>query len=148
MPMRLVPMPSRMPRRGSLFSVKKRSSAVASAGTLRTSPPTTTPGSSGTRASCTSFAEPLLTTREAAIWEAPILSPTSSCFRERLRVALPGFVTPGAFAFFFGRRTRSDSLISLFRSMCCYTSKASRSPLSAGVVVLAKPPFGAAGAPR
>src|SRR5512132_2219113 len=116
-PMRLVPRPSRMPRRGSLLSVKKRSSAVASALTSRTSPPTTTPGSSGTRASCTSFAggPPLLTTREAAIWEAPILRPTISCFRRRLRLALLGFATPGVL-FFFGRRTRSDSLISLFKS--------------------------------
>jgi len=54
----------------------------------------------------------LLTTREAAIWEAPILRPTISCFRRRLRLALLGFVTPGVFGFFFGRRTRSDSLIS------------------------------------
>ena len=41
---------------------------------------------------------PLLTTREAAIWEAPILRPTISCFRRRLRLALLGFVTPGVFA--------------------------------------------------
>src|SRR5262245_48314875 len=117
-PMRLVPMPSLMPLRGSLLSTKKRSSAVASAVTSRTSPPTTTPGSSGTRASCTSFAgpPPLLTTREAAICEAPILRPTISCFRRRLRFAPFAFATPGAFFFFFGRRKRSDSLISLFRS--------------------------------
>ena len=87
--MRFVPMPRRMPRRGSLFSVKKLSSAAASAATSRTSPPTTMPGSSGTRASCTSSrGPPLLTTREAAIWEAPILRPTISCFPRRLRFAL------------------------------------------------------------
>src|SRR4029079_16629288 len=74
--------------------------------------------SSGTRASWTSFAAgpPLLTTREAAICEAPILRPTISCFRRPLRCALVGFVTPGALAFFFGLRTKSESLISLFRS--------------------------------
>jgi hypothetical protein len=114
--MRLVPMPSRMPRRGSLFSVKKLSSSAASAATLRTSPLTMIPGSSGTRASWTSFGcvPPLLTIREAAIWEAPILRPTISCFLRRLRFSLLGFVTPGDF-FCFGRRKRSESLISLFK---------------------------------
>ena len=41
---------------GSLCCVKNSSSAGASAGMSRTSPPTTMPGSSGLRASCTSFA--------------------------------------------------------------------------------------------
>src|SRR5207245_1041612 len=72
-----------------------------------------------TRASWTSFAAgpPLLTIREAAIWEAPILRPTISCFLRRLRFALLGFVVPAACAFFFGRGTKSESLISLFRSI-------------------------------
>ena len=58
---------------------------------------------------------PLLTTREAAICDAPTLSPTSSCFfgfdLDGLRLGCG----PGVRAF-FGRLKRSETLISLFRS--------------------------------
>ena len=68
--------------------MKKSSSALASALTFRTSPLTTTPGSSDVRASCMRRGlPPLFTTLAAAICEAPILRPTSSLF----------------FAFFFAR---------------------------------------------
>src|SRR5690242_5601933 len=134
-PIRLVPMPRRMPRRGRLFSVKNSSSAVASAVTLRTSPATTTPGSSGTRASCTSFAgPPLLTTREAAIWEAPILRPTISCLRRCLWFPLLVFATPGARVFFFGRRTRPDRLISLFIFTSLHLRREPQAALVGGLV--------------
>src|SRR5205823_10071495 len=59
----------------------------------------------------------LFKTRDAAIWEAPTFRPTISCFFARFFFALLGLGTPG-FRAFFGRRKSSESLISLFRSMC------------------------------
>src|SRR5581483_10449120 len=120
-PTRFVPMPRRTPLRGSLCSVKNSSRAEASPFTLRTSPFTTTPGSSVVRASCTSFGlPPLLTTRAAAICDAPTFRPTSSLFFDfaflarGATVALrPGFEPP----FFRGFGMRSLSLISFFRSI-------------------------------
>src|SRR4051794_35615721 len=76
-PTRLFAMPRRTPRRGSFSARKKSFSAVASFSGSRSSPPTTTPCSSGTRARWTSSFEPLLTTCAAAICEAPILRPTT-----------------------------------------------------------------------
>src|SRR3954447_9855105 len=117
-PIRFVAIPRCTPRRDSLWVRKSSPSADASAGMSRTSPATTMPGASGMRATCVSLAEPpSFTTREAAIWEAPILRPTISCFRARLRSAPPAGLAPDS-VFFLRRRTRSDSLISLFRSMC------------------------------
>ncbi len=76
-PMRLLEIPSRMPFFGSLCSSKNRESALERAIGSRISPETTTPGSSGSRTASTSSATPLLTTRAAAIWDAPILRPMS-----------------------------------------------------------------------
>src|SRR6266540_6659869 len=76
-PMRLFAIPRRTPRFGSLCLAKKSLSASASASASRSSPPTTMPGSSGCRATCSSSAEPLLATRAAASWDAPIFRPTS-----------------------------------------------------------------------
>src|SRR5581483_9750564 len=120
-PTRLVPMPRRTPLRGSLCSVKNSSRAVASPFTFRTSPFTTTPGSSVVRASCTSFGlPPLLTTRAAAICEAPIFNPTSSLFFDFAFLARGASVAlrPAPDSLFLrGFGTRSLSLISFFRSI-------------------------------
>src|SRR5205823_15106313 len=100
-------------------------------------------------ASCTGWGRgpPLFKTRDAAICEAPTFRPTISCFFARFFFALLGLGTPG-FRPFFGRRKSSESLISLFRSMCLYTSEASRRPLSVGVLGLEKPPSDAPAAGR
>ena len=58
---------------------------------LRSSPPTTRSPSSSSRATWTSSGAPLLTTRAAAIWEAPIFRPTSaSCPCAALALRLCG----------------------------------------------------------
>ena len=58
------------------------------------------------------------------------MRPTISCFRDA--PASRWSASAPAPRLFFGRRTRSHSLISLFRSMRRYTSTASRRPLSLG----------------
>ena len=100
-PIRLLASPSRTPRFGSLFCAKKSLSASASFSGSRSSPPTTIPGSSGPRASWTSCAEPLLSTRAAASCEAPIFRPTSFlCVRDAASASRPcgAFAAFGAFA--------------------------------------------------
>src|SRR5256714_1773181 len=76
-PIRLLAMPRRTPLRGSLCRAKKIFSAVPSASGSRSSPPTTTPVASGSRAICWSSAAPLFEMRAAASWDAPILRPTT-----------------------------------------------------------------------
>ena len=75
--MRLLAIPSRTPRFGSLCFLKKMRSAVASASGSRSSPATTIPGSSSSRTTCSTCAWPLLTTFAAASCDAPTLRPTS-----------------------------------------------------------------------
>ena len=93
-------MPSRTPFFGSLCFAKNSLSCSASDSKSRSSPPTTIPSCSGSRASWRSCGEPLFCTRAAAIWEAPILRPTTVCFA-RL-ACLGGFEAFGAFAAFAG----------------------------------------------
>ena len=69
------------------------------------------------RASWSSRADPLFATRDAASCEAPILSPTTS---PRSAFDAPAFLA----ARVSGLRTRSESLISFFRSM--FTPRAAR----------------------
>ena len=76
-PIRLLAIPSRTPRFGSLCAAKNAFSATASASGSRSSPLTTIPCSSGTRAACRSSGDSALRIRAAAIWEPPILRPTS-----------------------------------------------------------------------
>ena len=80
-PIRLLAMPRRTPRWGSLCSRKNALSSLASDSVSRTSPPTTIPRSSGRCASLTSSACPLFTTSAAASFAAPMVRPTSFlCF--------------------------------------------------------------------
>ena len=76
---------------GSFSSSKNAFTAFESASRSRTSPSTTIPAASGRRASSTSSCPPSVsTTTAAAIWEAPILRPTTRrplppCHRVGLR---------------------------------------------------------------
>ncbi len=80
-PIRLFERPRRTPRLGSLCSSKKRFSVSPSVSGSRISPETTRPASSGSRYTSTSSGTPLLTTSAAAIWDAPILRPTTRFVR-------------------------------------------------------------------
>src|SRR5829696_1191105 len=80
-PMRLLEMPRRTFWRESLFFLKKVRSAAASVSGSRSSPPTTTPRSRSSRATCITCAPLLFTTWAAAIWDAPTFRPTSFFLR-------------------------------------------------------------------
>ena len=96
--MRLLEIPRRTPFFGSLCFAKKSLSAIASASGSRSSPPTITPGLSGSRATWTSSADPLFETRAAASCDAPILRPTS--------LFAPLLFSPFTLGAFFSRFSR------------------------------------------
>ena len=89
MPTRFEPTPSRIFRRGRSCWLKKASSAAASLSGSRTSPPTTIPSASRSRAALVSRGLPLLTTRAAASCDEPTFSPTICLCR-----VASGFRTP------------------------------------------------------
>ena len=113
-PMRLLAMPRRTPFFGSLCLAKKSLSASASASGSRNSPPTTIPGMSGSRATCSSSALPLFATRAAASCDAPIFRPT-----RRFAPLLPfSALTFGALGSFTRRCFGSFSGFSFFCFGC------------------------------